>query len=78
MNIQIAQGVDLKIIQTSQFKNNTIVFNFSIPSNYKNFAKLALLADLLENASLKFPSEMLVSRKLSEMFGASVKGSLKM
>jgi predicted Zn-dependent peptidase len=71
LNIQIAQGVDLKIIQTSQFKNNTIVFNFSIPSNYKNFAKLALLADLLENASLKFPSEMLVSRKLSEMFGAS-------
>ncbi|MFD1126339.1 EF-P 5-aminopentanol modification-associated protein YfmF [Lentilactobacillus raoultii] len=70
LTIEVARGIDLKIIQTDQFKNNMIVFNFTIPSNYQNFAKLALLAELLENASTVYPSEMLVSRKLSEMFGA--------
>ncbi|GAF35224.1 EF-P 5-aminopentanol modification-associated protein YfmF [Lentilactobacillus farraginis] len=70
MNIQIAKGVNLNVIQTEQFKNNTIMFNFSVPSRHENFSKLALLADLLENAADAYPGEMLVSRKLSEMYGA--------
>lgn len=71
MNSQIVRGVQVKTIQTDQFKNNTIIINFSIPSHYANFPKLALLADLLENASNKYPGELLVSQKLSELYGAS-------
>ncbi|WP_225429768.1 hypothetical protein [Lentilactobacillus parafarraginis] len=32
MNSQIVRGVQVKTIQTDQFKNNTIIINFSIPS----------------------------------------------
>ena len=71
MAYQIAKGVQLQVVPTKKFKNTKVVINFTFPTNHRNFAKLALLAELLENASAKYNSEMLVSRKLSEMFGAS-------
>lgn len=71
MAYQIANGVQLQVVPTKKFKNTKVVINFTFPTNHRNFAKLALLAELLENASAKYNSEMLVSRKLSEMFGAS-------
>ncbi len=71
MTIKIVDGITLETITTQQFKNNAIVINLTIPTDHRNFPKFALLAELLENASAAYPGEMLVSRKLSTLYGAS-------
>ncbi|GHP12608.1 peptidase M16 [Lentilactobacillus fungorum] len=71
MEYRVANGVLLQVVPTDKFKNMKIMINLTSPIDHRNFAKLALLAELLENASAKYRSEMAVSRKLSAMYGAS-------
>lgn len=71
MKYEIAKGVSLTTIPTTKFKNSKILINFTFPAQHENYAKLALLAELLENCSAKYNSELLVSRQLSKMYGAS-------
>lgn len=71
MKYEIAKGIRLTTIPTTKFKNTKIVINFTFPAQHQNYAKLALLAELLENCSAQYNSELLVSRQLSKMYGAS-------
>ena len=71
MKYEIAKGISLTTIPTTKFKNNKLVMNFTFPAQHQNYAKLALLAELLENCSAQYNSELLVSRQLSKMYGAS-------
>ncbi|WP_243674141.1 hypothetical protein [Lentilactobacillus kisonensis] len=71
MKYHVANGVQLQVVPTEKFKNTKIMINLTFPTDHRNFAKLALLAELLENSAAEYQSEMLVSRKLSEMYGAS-------
>lgn len=71
MKYDIAKGVSLTTIPATKFKNIKILINFTFPARHENFAKLALLAELLENCSARYDSELLVSRQLSKMYGAS-------
>lgn len=71
MKYEIAKGIGLTTIPTTKFKNSKIIINFTFRAHHENYAKLALLAELLENCSAKYDSELLVSRQLSKMYGAS-------
>ncbi|APR08681.1 Peptidase M16 inactive domain protein [Lentilactobacillus parabuchneri] len=71
MEFEIAKDVHLTTIPTTKFKNSKIVMNFTFPAHHENYAKLALLAELLENCSAQYDSELLVSRQLSKLYGAS-------
>ena len=71
MKYEIAKGIRLITIPTTKFKNSKLVINFTFPAKHQNYAKLALLAELLENCSAQYNSELLVSRQLSKMYGAS-------
>ena len=64
---------NLKIVtyDTDKFKNTKLSIYFNLKSDAKNFAKMAMLSELLGNATQKYPSETEVSRQLSRMFGAS-------
>ena len=56
---------------TDKFKTTKITIYFTLKSDEKNFAKMALLSELLGNATSKYSSETEVSRQLSRMYGAS-------
>lgn len=71
MRYEIAKGIRLTTIPTTKFKNSKLIINFTFPAEHQNYAKLALLAELLENCSAQYNSELLVSRQLSKMYGAS-------
>lgn len=71
MHYSIQEGVDLDVINTKKFKNSIIVINFTAPLNSENFAYKSLLAEMLENSSQKYNSELKISRELSKMFGAN-------
>lgn len=71
MEYQVANGVKLRTIHTTKFKNTKILINLTFPAHSQNYGKLAMLAELLQNCSAKYHSELLVSRQLSRMYGAS-------
>ncbi len=71
MKYQISKGITLTSIHTDKFKNILVTINFLSAARAKNYAKLALLAEILENSTQLYPTSLKVSRKLSEMFGAN-------
>lgn len=71
MQKKLAQGVNLNIIPTKKFKTVTISLDFIAEANCQDFAKRALLADLLEMSSQRYPTQLKLSQHLSAMYGAT-------
>lgn len=71
MRKQLENGINLTVIENSQFKTNRIVINFVAPLAGEESAERMLLANLLEISSAKYPSQQRLAEKLSELYGAS-------
>ncbi|WP_283678610.1 pitrilysin family protein [Lentilactobacillus sp. Marseille-Q4993] len=71
MNINIVDGVKLITHKTEKFKNSKVSIYFNTKSDSSRYSELALLAELIGNGTKQYDSEMKVSRKLSELYGAS-------
>lgn len=70
LNTTLHAGVNLHIIPTTQFATTQIVVNFANQKDQVDIAGRALVADMLETASAKFPSQTAFSTRLSELYGA--------
>lgn len=70
MKKEIANGVWLDVIPTSQFKTIRVEVHFLAKSNAKLMAKRALISNILETSSKKYSDQVKVTHQLSEMFGA--------
>lgn len=70
LNITLHAGVNLHILPTTQFATTQIVVNFANQKDQVDIAGRALVADMMETASAKFPSQTAFSIRLSELYGA--------
>ncbi|AMV67708.1 Zinc protease [Pediococcus damnosus] len=70
MRIQIKQGVALTVIPVSQFKNTQISVHFLENASKLKTSYRSLLANILETSSKKYVTQILVSRALSQLYGA--------
>ncbi|AEV94995.1 EF-P 5-aminopentanol modification-associated protein YfmF [Pediococcus claussenii] len=70
MKKEITNGVWLDVMPTSQFKTIRVEVHFLTKSNARLMAKRALISNILETSSKKYPDQVKVTHQLSEMFGA--------
>ncbi|GAX06161.1 peptidase M16 [Secundilactobacillus pentosiphilus] len=68
---QLAKGVWLNVIPTTQFKTISMTVDFIAPGNVQELSNRILLAQLLETSSADYPTQTSLARKLSMMYGAS-------
>lgn len=74
MELNIGKGVDFISIAEPKFKTNTIEMIFMMPAGKAHNSAYSLLQALLSSTSKAYPSINAMSRKLSSMYGASLKG----
>ncbi|PWF99569.1 EF-P 5-aminopentanol modification-associated protein YfmF [Levilactobacillus bambusae] len=65
-------GVTLDVIPTNQFKTITIMIDFVAPLTVKSATNRALLGELLDTSSEKYPTQTALARQLSLLYGASL------
>lgn len=68
---QLAKGVWLNVIPTTQFKTISMTVDFIAPGNVQELSNRILLAQLLETSSAEYPTQTSLAQKLSMMYGAS-------
>ncbi|MEI5994142.1 EF-P 5-aminopentanol modification-associated protein YfmF [Candidatus Enterococcus mansonii] len=71
MPIALAQGVNLHVVPTEKYKTVRILVRFNTRLNKETITKRTLLSSLLETNSLNYPSQVKLSEKLAELYGAS-------
>ena len=76
MDYQLAKGVKLHIIPSSQFRLTNIVINFSAMQTTNNATARHLLANVLETSCQKYPTQTLLARRLDALFGAVVSANV--
>lgn len=69
--IDVAEGVYLHLIPTTQFATTRIELNFSEPLNQTRMGDRIIISNMLENSSQAYPSQTDLARKLSQMYGAA-------
>ncbi len=68
---QLAKGVWLNVIPTTQFKTISMTVDYIAPGNVQELSNRILLAQLLETSSAEYPTQTSLAQKLSMMYGAS-------
>ena len=68
---KLSNGVGINVIPTQKFKTISFTFDLISPVKEENFAKRAVLAQLLETSNSDYPSQSKLARHLSAMYGAS-------
>lgn len=71
MSIQLNEGVHLHVLPTKKYKTIRIMLKFRAPLNKKTITKRAMLANLLETNSKKYPTQTALRSALSNMYGAN-------
>lgn len=71
MSIQLNEGVHLHVLPTKKYKTIRMMLKFRAPLNKKTITKRAMLANLLETNSKKYPTQTALRSVLSNMYGAS-------
>lgn len=71
MSIQLNEGVHLHVLPTKKYKTIRVMMKFRAPLNKKTITKRAMLANLLETNSKKYPTQTALRSALSNMYGAS-------
>ena len=71
MSIQLNEGVQLHVLPTKKYKTIRIMLKFRAPLNKHTITKRAMLANLLETNSKKYPTQTALRSALSTMYGAS-------
>lgn len=69
--IELKKGVRLHVIATQKYKTIQIYGRFTTRLTKEIMTKRALLANLLETNSLRYPDQTKLSGKLAELYGAS-------
>lgn len=69
--MKLAQGVELNVIATAQFKTVRIAVDLIAPVTVTDLSKRILLAQLLETSSLDYPTQTSLGTALSMMYGAN-------
>jgi predicted Zn-dependent peptidase len=65
------QGYKLHVVQTDKYKTNTMVWKMKAPLTKENVTKRALLPQVLQSSSAKFPSTSELRSYLDELYGAT-------
>jgi predicted Zn-dependent peptidase len=65
------KGIKLHIIPTVKYKTNTIVFKMKAPLDKVDVTKRALLPNVLQSSSKKYPTTALLRSYLDELYGAT-------
>lgn len=76
MTYQLAEGVNLHVLQTKQYKTVRIFVRFTTRLK-EVITKRSLLSSLLETNSLNYPDQTQLSAKLADLYGASFGTSVR-
>lgn len=71
MVYQLAEGVNLHVLPTKQYKTIRIFIRFTACLQQEVITKRSLLSSMLETNSLNYPDQTKLSAKLAELYGAS-------
>lgn len=71
MHFRIKDGVTLDLLPTKQFKTIGIKVDFVAPLQATAITARALLAQVLETSTAKYPTQTALARELSRLYGAS-------
>lgn len=71
MVYQLAEGVNLHVLPTKQYKTIRIFIRFTARLQQEVITKRSLLSSMLETNSLNYPNQTKLSAKLAELYGAS-------
>ncbi len=75
--INLKKGLNLYYINETKFKTNYVSINIHNELSPKNASKCALLADVMQRGSRKFPTEAVISAHLQNLYGASFVTDIK-
>ncbi|MFT8324268.1 EF-P 5-aminopentanol modification-associated protein YfmF [Oenococcus sicerae] len=67
---KLVNGINLAIIETTQFQSVKVVVDFYAPFNKETASQRSLLAVLMENSSAAYPDRQAMTTKLNELYGA--------
>ncbi|WP_458114949.1 EF-P 5-aminopentanol modification-associated protein YfmF [Enterococcus faecium] len=71
MVYQLAEGVNLHVLPTKQYKTIRIFIRFTARLQQEVITKRSLLSSMLETNSLNYPDQTKLNAKLAELYGAS-------
>ncbi len=71
MKQDLANGVHLTVLPTTQFKTVSVLVSFCSPVQLATLTTRSLLADLLETSSAMYPTQTALAAVLSNMYGAN-------
>ena len=71
MVYQLAEGVNLHVLPTKQYKTIRIFIRFTARLQQEVITKRSLLSSMLETNSLNYPDQTKLSAQLAELYGAS-------
>ncbi|MGO3732947.1 MAG: EF-P 5-aminopentanol modification-associated protein YfmF [Vagococcus sp.] len=71
MNVELNKHVNLHVIPSSKYKTTRILIRFAAPLDKETSSKRSLLASLMETNSLNFSTQVELSKKLADLYGAS-------
>lgn len=74
----ICKGVDFHSIDAPKFKTNLITVYFNIPLKRETVTSAALLPAVLKRGTEKYPTMKELSRRLDDMYAASVSAGVRM
>lgn len=74
----VCPGVDLRILEDSKFKTNTLSIYFHIPLKRETVTKAALLPSVLKRGSEKYPKFSDMARHLADLYSASCSAGVRM
>lgn len=68
---KLKNGINFHVIPTEKYKTVRMMMRFSAPLSVETISKRTLLASMLETSSKKYNTQLAVSEKLADMYGAS-------
>lgn len=74
----VCSGVDLRILENSKFKTNSLSVYFHIPLKRETVTMAALLPSVLKRGSEKYPKLRDMARHLADMYSASLGAGVRM
>ena len=66
----LGEGMTGVFLQTDRFKTRRMTLSFALPITAEGSARAALLSRMLTCSSAAYPSRLLLSRRLADMYGA--------
>lgn len=70
--INLNDGININVIETSKFKSNVIAYYIVRPLNKNEVTKNTLLPVVLRRATEKYGNNLLINRRLEELYGAKL------